>query len=303
MMAWPKARMRPGRVQLFAASFSATMLYFLSSSSLLSLLPIQQVLAQSAPVGSAVSVTDRTAKMVESLTDTAQQTRSMLQSLLLANSQSMFSVTSMQRALSAMRKQLEQHDLNLAKCNAELAEFKSATKYSQQTWAQQHQINTVESLLQTRAKTTGAKMALERMKNSKKLSSSSASTLSSSTSATTEQAEKELKNYQFMQSQLRSELKQLNQQRSVLLQLVAGTSKTTKSGLNKGGENEAAASASTKAAFLQVEKKFSTTANTGGDEMEGEQEQEQVPVVTNNVPPMSDADRLAEHEAFTEDDE
>ncbi len=42
----------------------------------------------------------------------------------------------------------------------------------------------------------------------------------------------------------------------------------------------AAASASTKAAFLQVEKKFSTTANTGGDEMEAEQEQERVPVVT-----------------------
>eukprot|EP00392_Amoebophrya_sp_AT5.2_P003929 g3934.t1 len=49
-----------------------------------------------------------------------------------------------------MRRQLELHDKNLAKCNLELNEFKSATKYSQKTWAEQHQINSV-ALLQTKA--------------------------------------------------------------------------------------------------------------------------------------------------------
>ncbi|CAD7958434.1 unnamed protein product [Amoebophrya sp. A25] len=105
--------------------------------------------AQSAPPATATEV--RTERLVETINDTAKQTRSMLQSLLLANSQSMFSVSNMQKALAGMRKQLALHDKNLAKCESELSEFKSATKYSQQTWAAQHQINTVDeaALLQT----------------------------------------------------------------------------------------------------------------------------------------------------------
>merc|ERR1740121_3389425 len=92
----------------------------------------------------------RTQRIVEGINTTAKQTRSMLQSLLLANSQSMFSVTNMQKAVTAMREQLDNHDKKLEKCESELKEFKSATKYSQQTWAAQHQINTV-SLVQTEA--------------------------------------------------------------------------------------------------------------------------------------------------------
>ena len=51
----------------------------------------------------------KTEKIVEEINTTAQQTRSMLQDLLLANSQSMFELQSMAGTVDGMKKQLKEH--------------------------------------------------------------------------------------------------------------------------------------------------------------------------------------------------
>jgi len=115
----------------------------------------------------------RTAKIVESIETTAVQTRSMLQSLLLANSQSMFSVTNMQKSVDAMKKTMEQHDKDLAVCHLKLKEFESASQQSQQTWGEQSQINT--SLLQMKSRDglfeieTNLKVEREKLEQSRKI--------------------------------------------------------------------------------------------------------------------------------------
>lgn len=112
-----------------------------------------QVLAQDAAEGSKETTVEgdtekRTERMVEGIKQTSVETRNMLQTLLLANTQSMASVQNMQSSVMAMKKTLEKHDAELEKCKMEMKQFKSATLQANNLWAGQSQVNTVESLLQ-----------------------------------------------------------------------------------------------------------------------------------------------------------